>query len=453
MQRALAFDNTPALRVPLPFFLNVPIFALLAGVLVLWAGPQAFASHWGAATLALTHLFTLGILGSAMLGALMQILPVACNVPFPQATRVSMVVHALLSTGTLCLVAGFLWMQPWAFLAAALLLGAALAAFIGAASLALWRHRGQVYKGAREILIPVRLALACLALTAALGVSLAATLGHGQGLPGLISWHALWGLAGWAGLLLVGMSFQLIPIFQVTEIYPKALTRWLPLLIPGLLLAWTALDASPGLPPLMRETVELILLAAYVVYALTTWHLLWTRKRPQLEPTTWFWHLGMLCILGCAPLWIWLSSHAARAPLALGVCIIVGALWSVVNGMLYKIVPFLLWKHAQDHMVIPDHDPAQARAYLKVMPKMAAYMPERRALGQFVVHTLTVVAWLAAALDVPGAAWGAGGLLTLSAAWLAVNIGRAVLTYRRTLRAMAGLFSPDSAPGQPHPAP
>ncbi|HUH39751.1 MAG TPA: hypothetical protein VL024_02660, partial [Castellaniella sp.] len=91
MQRALAFDNTPALRVPLPFFLNVPIFALLAGVLVLWAGPQAFASHWGAATLALTHLFTLGILGSAMLGALMQILPVACNVPFPQATRVSMV--------------------------------------------------------------------------------------------------------------------------------------------------------------------------------------------------------------------------------------------------------------------------------------------------------------------------------------------------------------------------
>src|SRR5690606_36042375 len=328
------------------------------------------------------------------------------------------------------------------------------ATFVGAACLALWRHRRQVYKGAREILVPVRAALGGLALTAALGVALAGALGHGHGLPGLIDWHALWGLAGWAGLLLVGMSFQLIPIFQVTEIYPKPLTRWLPLAIPGLLLAWTALDATPDLPALMRETAELFLLAAYVVYALATWHLLYTRKRPQPEPTTWFWHLAVLCILVCAPLWIWLTSGTGmRAPLTLGISIIVGALWSAVNGMLYKIVPFLLWKHAQDRMVIPDHDPAQARAYLKVMPKMAAYMPERRALGQFVVHTLSVVAWLAAALDVPGAAWGAGGLLTLSAAWLAINIGRAVLTYRRTLRAMAGLFSRDSAPGQPHPAP
>ncbi len=440
MQRALGFDNTPALRVPLPFFLNVPAFAVLAGLLAWWAGPEAFASRWGSATLALTHLFTLGILGSAMLGALMQIMPVACNVPFPQAVRVSAWVHALLTTGTLTLAWAFLTMQPWAFQAAAGLLGVALAVFVGAASLGLWRHRRQVYKGAREILVPVRGALAGLALTAILGVALAGALGHGRGLPGLIDWHALWGLAGWAGLLLVGMSFQLIPIFQVTEIYPKRLTRWLPLVIPGLLLAWTALDATPDLPPLMRETAELFLLAAYVVYALATWHLLHTRKRPQPEPTTWFWHLAMLCILICAPLWIWLTSGAgARAPLALGISIIVGVLWSAVNGMLYKIVPFLLWKHAQDRMVIPDHDPAQARAYLRVMPKMAAYMPERRALGQFVVHALAVAAWLGAGLGLPGCAWAAGALLTASAAWLALNIGLALSTYRRTLRAMAAL--------------
>jgi len=440
MQRALAFDNTPALRVPLPFFLNVPVFALLAGLLALWAGPQAFASRWAPATLALTHLFTLGILGSAMLGAMMQILPVACNVPFPGARRVSAVVHALLTAGTLCLAGGFLSMRPWVFQAAAALLGAAFAAFIGAAGLALWRHRRQVYKGAREILVPVRAALGALALTAALGVALAGALGHGRGLPALIDWHALWGLAGWAGLLLVGMSFQLIPIFQVTEIYPKRLTRWLPFIIPGLLLAWSALDATAGLPPLMGETAELLLLAAYVVYALATWHLLHTRKRPRAEPTTWFWHLAMLSILACAPLWIWTTAGAgARGPLTLGICIIVGALWSAVNGMLYKIVPFLLWKHAQDHMVIPDHDPAQARAYLRVMPKMAAYIPEGRAYGQFIAHALTVAAWLGAGLGVPGCAWAAGALLAASAGWLALNIGLALRTYRRTVRAMAAL--------------
>uniref|UniRef100_UPI00333FC12B hypothetical protein n=1 Tax=Castellaniella defragrans TaxID=75697 RepID=UPI00333FC12B len=440
MQRALDFDKTPALRVPLPFFLNVPIFALLAGLLILWAGPQAFTSRWAPATLALTHLFTLGILGSAMLGAMMQILPVACNVPFHRATRISASVHLLLTSGTLCLSWGFLSMRPWALLTGANLLGIGLAGFIGAASLALWRHRRQVYKGAREILVPVRMALGSLALTVVMGLLLAGALAHGRGLPGLVDWHVLWGLAGWAGLLLIGMSFQIIPVFQVTEIYPKPLTRWLPLLIPGMLLAWSALHATRDTPPLIGETVECLLLAAYVVHALTTWHLLHTRKRPQAEPTTWFWRLAMLCILACAPLWLWMTNGAdARAALALGVCIIMGVLWSAVNGMLYKIVPFLLWKHAQDRMVIPSDHPAQARVYLRVMPKMAAYIPESRAYGQLIVHALAVAAGLGAGLGLPGCAWAAGALLTASAAWLALNMGLALMTYRQTLQAMAAL--------------
>src|SRR5690606_38505527 len=110
------------------------------------------------------------------------------------------------------------------------------------------------------------------------------SLGLGWPLPAWIDTHVLWGLAGWGGLLLMGMSFQLLPIFQVTELYPKSLTRWLPLLIPGLLLAWTALDASSGLPRLMRETAELLLMGAYVLWAGTTLRLLWTRKRPTPQP-------------------------------------------------------------------------------------------------------------------------------------------------------------------------
>ncbi|MGB6154721.1 MAG: hypothetical protein WBF60_02310, partial [Castellaniella sp.] len=66
MQRALDFDKTPALSVPLPFFLNLPAFGILAGLLAIWAGPAVFTSRWSPAALALTHLWTLGILGSAM---------------------------------------------------------------------------------------------------------------------------------------------------------------------------------------------------------------------------------------------------------------------------------------------------------------------------------------------------------------------------------------------------
>ncbi len=440
MQRALDFDKTPALGVPLPFFLNVPLFALLAGLLAAWAGPQAFASRWNGAALALTHLWTLGVLGSAMLGALLQILAVACNVPVGAARAVAGLTHALLTAGTLLLAAGFLGWWPAAWVGAAALLGPAFALYLAAVARALWRHRRQVYKGAREILVPVRGALIALSCTVLIGLVLALSLGLGWPLPDWIDAHVLWGLAGWGGLLLMGMSFQLLPIFQVTELYPKPLSRWLPLLIPGLLLAWTALDASAGLPRLMRETAELLLVGAYALWAGVTLRLLWTRKRPAPEATTLFWYAGMLSLLACAPLWIWMThGQSPRAAAVLGVMMIAGVLGSVVNGMLYKIVPFLLWKHAQDAMIVPDRDPAQARVYLKVLPKMAAYIGERPARWQWAAHVVVVLCWALAAAGWVPAALAAGPLQIVSAAALAWNIGRALRLYRRTLRAMAAL--------------
>ncbi|MBV6271561.1 hypothetical protein KVP09_01330 [Alcaligenaceae bacterium CGII-47] len=457
MQRALGFDNSPDLSVPLRFFLNIPVFILLAGTLVLWAGPAVFSSRWSLATLALTHLFTLGILGSAMLGAMMQILPVACNIHFPYARHTSCGIHALLTFGTLALVMGFLDMRPIWFASAAVLLAFALLGFISITSIGLWQHRRQVYKGAREILVTVRLALIGLVITVILGVTLAGAMAQGNALPALTDLHAVWGLAGWAGILLIGISFQLIPIFQVTEIYPKLLTRWLAIVILGIVLAWSALSLSDALPSILREATELLLVAAYGLYAMTTFHLLWTRKRPKAEPTTLFWRLAMLCLIACAPVWLWLTSrHDTAATLLLGSLIIVGTLWSAVNGMLYKIVPFLLWKHAQDAMIIPDHDPAQARAYLRVMPKIAAYLPESRANGQFIVHALAVVTWMGACIAPHWLAYPAGGLLLISGIWLAANMMSALMIYQRTLKAMAAMplaANLDNSPAHPYSTP
>ncbi|MFA7436945.1 hypothetical protein [Castellaniella sp.] len=440
MQRALDFDKTPALGVPLPFLLNVPLFALLAGLLATWAGPDFLASRWSGQTLALTHLWTLGILGSAMLGALLQILAVACNVPTPGIGRLVRWVHPLLTTGTLLLAAGFLWWWPTAWLSAVIFLAAAFLSYLATVAWGLWLHRRQVYRGAREILVPVRAALASLALTVLFGASLAGALGLSLTLPDWLGSHVLWGLAGWGGLLLMGMTFQLLPIFQVTEIYPKAMTRWLPLLVPILLLAWTALDASEGLPRPMRETIELILIACYALWGATTLQRLWTRKRPTPEATTLFWYVSMLSLLACAPLWIWMThGHGPQASLVLGVAIIVGVLGSAVNGMLYKIVPFLLWKHAQDSISGPGRDPAMARVYLKVLPKMATYISETAAQAQWAAHLAMTLGWLLAAAGWQPARHAAGPLLILSALLLAFNLGRALLRYRRAVRAVAAV--------------
>src|SRR3546814_1003845 len=62
---------------------------------------------------------------------------------------------------------------------------------------------------------------------------------------------------------------------------PLFRSRWLVIVILGALLAWSALSLSDALPAVIREAIELLLVAAYGLYAMTTFHLLWTRKRPK----------------------------------------------------------------------------------------------------------------------------------------------------------------------------
>ena len=76
MQALMAFENAPPFAAPLRFFLTAPLFAVLAGLLVAFEGPDIFASRWTPGALAATHLLTVGFMMQAMLGALIQILPV-----------------------------------------------------------------------------------------------------------------------------------------------------------------------------------------------------------------------------------------------------------------------------------------------------------------------------------------------------------------------------------------
>lgn len=440
MQRALDFDKTPALIVPLPFLINVPIFMLLAAILAIYSGTDLFASRWSSSSLAMTHLWTLGILGSAMLGALMQILAVACNVPLAKPKTTAVITYICLSLGSLALVGGFIWWHTSLWLVASILLGLCFLIYLIAIFWALWTNRKQVYKGAKEILIPVRLALISLAITVVLGLNQAIALVHGNALPQLIASHVLWGLLGWGGLLLVAMSFQLLPIFQLTELFPKSICRWGPILIPALLVAWSALEFSYGLPRLMLEAAEFFLLLAYMVWVCAAIHRMLNRKRPKPEPTSLFWFTCLFSLLACAPTWLWLNYGGTnKASMVFGILIIIGGLGSAVNGMLYKIMPFLLWKHAQDAMVIPDKDPRQARVYLKIMPKMAAYIPERPAQIQWFLHLCLILVCLLAITDYPIAKLAVGPVMLASALLLGFNVAKAIKLYLRTLNTMANL--------------
>lgn len=98
-----------------------------------------------------------------------------------------------------------------------------------------------------------------------------------------------------------------------------------------------------------------------------------------------------------------------------GVLVFVGAVQSVMLGMLYKIVPFLVWLHSRNHP--------------QGVHNMNQVLSARRVRGHLWVHGLALALLVLASLY-PSWARPAGVLYALSAALLAANLAGAVSRLR-----------------------
>lgn len=425
MQRVLSLDQAPPLAVPLRFFLTAPLFAIAAAALLLYHGPIVMHSRWLPSTLAATHLLTLGFLSMAMVGALLQILQVVAGVTIPRLRATASVVHVSLGAGTPLLAAGFMLGHAWLFQLAMIGLGTGFAWLLIAIAIGM---RGCMHASAS--FFAMRLSLAGLAVTVTLGLAAASAFGWGIAVPMelLTNLHAGWGMLAWIGLLVVGVAYQVVPMFQVTEAYPKRTTRYLASILVGALVLWS-ISYGFGLGGALLPRILLgVAAAGFAWFGLVTIALIYRRKRPQWEATTWFWYLSLSSLLAAIALWAlaqWYPAlaNASAYPLALGILILVGFAYSLVNGMLYKIVPFLIWYHLQEAMA-----PHRMKA-----PNVRQIIDDRVARLQFLAQALALVLLLAATVyptlaRAAGVVFGAAALLLL---WL---LARAALRYRDGLR-------------------
>ncbi|MDY0973844.1 permease [Massilia sp. CFBP9012] len=424
MQRALSYAAMPALRVPLPFMLAAPCFALAAALLLVWHGEAALVLRWTPVTLCMTHLVVLGFLTMTIVGSLFQLLPVTAGVAVPLARQVAVFCWCALALGTAVLAAALgLGLGATAFRLAAGLLGSAGFVFLSAIGAAIARP---VPAGAKPLVEGVRYAAAALAITIAIGAALALYLG-GVGTvnaPLLTDIHATWGLVGWVIVLTATVSFQVIPMFQGTATYPRLLETWLPPLVFALLFGWSAatlFDAAWW--ALVCETgIGALLLH----YAVTTVAWLRGRKGKRKPDTgTRYWLLAMGCLLLAAllhfiPFELVFDSVDAL-PLLTGVLVIVGCAMSAVNGMLYKIVPFLVWYHLA-------HDERLPRERI---PRMSAVLGEAQAARQWRWHLAGLALLVLACLFPAVLARPAGLFLMVSLLLLARDVAAAALLYVR----------------------
>lgn len=432
MQAGLNLQQAPPISVPFRFFLSAPLFGLLAAALMLWQGPDLFASRWSPPTLAATHLITLGFMTTVMAGAMMQMLPVLAGAAVPRPKLVAALVHPLLLLGTLLLAAGFLLAQPLLLQSAVVLLGTGLAVFFGSMLLTLSRVRNLT-----ATIVAMWLASIAFGITVALGLTLGYSHGWGVALvsQSLRDLHPAWGLIGWTGLLVAGVAYQIVPMFQMTPNYPRWMTRGLTASAFIVLALWSLAQGATGWIWL-RVVSVCLLVAAYAVFAAVTLNLQRRRRRRLPDVTLEFWRAGMVALLLAALLWLSRQIPAlafAQSDVLLGVLVIGGAAVSFISGMLYKIMPFLTWFHLQ---ALPANGMR--------MPNMKAILPEKAQRRQLRLHLASLGLLIAAALWPTLFAYPAALSLGAAMVFLMANLVSIARVYRDCLQRATQAGHPSS---------
>lgn len=343
-------DLVPASAVPIAYFAFAHLG--LGGAMLLLAVrpdvPGGFFYH--PRMVALVHLVTLAWISGSILGAFYIVAPLALRMPMPVGT-IDWGGFAAFVIGTTGMVAHF-WLDRYDGMAWAALL--VLAAMLWVAARA-WRGLP-----AAPSPWPVKLhvALAFVNIIAAAGLGILVGLDRSRGFLGILPLtatyaHAHLAAVGWATMMVVGLSYRLIPMMlPARPPSGPSLALSAVLLESGLVVVTTALLAGMGWLPLGGGLIAAGL-ASFVVQirrALAN-RVARPPALPRRDWSVWQTHAALLWLFVALALGLFVSSSTPgerRVGLlwVYGVAGLVGFLAQIVAGMQGRLVPMYAWYRA-----------------------------------------------------------------------------------------------------------
>lgn len=377
--------------VTLPFvFVVAGLLALCTGIVWLVVRPSLLTTyHYNQDIIALTHLFVLGWISSVVMGATYQLVPVALETNLYSETlaRWQFILH-------LVGFAGMVWMfhvwnlkqvghfgsvlglsvglfvynigqtlrrvSKWSVTATAI---AAALSWISVAVLAgLSIAAAKCLNGTESTAAPA-------ALTAPLlnGLRSVAALVAKFDPIGAMHAHAHLGAVGCFTMLIVGVSYKVIPMFTLSEVQSRRRAAASVVLLNfGLAASFTAVLLRS--PWKMASTAIAVL--ALVVYGRELAAILRNRKRRILDWGIKYFLTSVLLLIPVTALalvlsWPALPLNAFTGQLEnlYGFLALVGFISLAILGMLYKIIPFLIWFRCYGRQVGRAQVPSLADLY------------------------------------------------------------------------------------------
>lgn len=329
--------------IPFRFFGAAVVFHLLAW-LVLLAG-AADAPHFAGGLglpLAALHLMTLGVLVMTAIGASLQLLPVATRQPVG-SPRAMAALWWCYVPGVALLTLAMASAQPWLLAAGAAVVVLALAGY----ALLLARNL-LAAKGMPVVVVHGGAALVCLLVLLVSGLSLAAAY-HGHAIferSSALGLHVAFAGYGFMGLLVLGFSYILVPMFALSDSPAQGPALASAVAAIGALVL-AALASFGTWPAALWPAAIGLGLAALVLHVALMVHAQRTGLRRKLGRPLVLVRIGWAGLAASLLAALALALHAPFARLAslFGV-LLIGALLSVLLGMLSRVVPFLASMHA-----------------------------------------------------------------------------------------------------------
>jgi hypothetical protein len=432
--------NVLNIRVPLLFILT-GITALLGAISLIFLRPEVLTTyHYNQYIIAITHLVTLGWISSVVMGAMYQLVPVALETKL-YSQKLAGVQFALHLVG----ICGMVWMF-WAWNMKQVghfgsIFGVGVLLFI----YNLFRTLLRVPRW-NVVATAIAATLFWLALTVSVGLMVVAgkcsydlveatgsatwqsqLIGVVRGIGkwvtrfdqmGVMHAHVHAGVVGVFLMLIVGVSYRLIPMFTLSEIQkPRRAMASVLLLNLGLMGAFLTIATRSQLKILFSATS----VVGLVLYGFELRAILRARKRRVIDWAVKYFLTGLFTLVLLSPLgavltWpgLPLNNLTGQLENAYGFAALLGLVSFAIVGMLYKVLPFLVWYHSYSRKI------GTAR-----VPSLADLYSPRVQVAGFAFHLAGLVGSVVAIL-VQNTLWVrfSSGLLGVGALLLLVNVGK-----------------------------
>ncbi|MEA3288996.1 MAG: hypothetical protein U9Q04_02345 [Campylobacterota bacterium] len=369
MFTGLSLDQAPPFRAPLKFFLTAPIFAILAGIFALFSNNYELHSP---NFIASVHLITLGYMVMLVFGALQQMLPVVAGAVIPRAKLTADITYILLTLGVVFFTLGFVVYEKIFFFISASLLLFGLLFFTVTALVQLLKvqNRSYIVKG---------MSISLIFFIGAFLLAIHLLISHATGNISQLHYsfatlHYNYIFFGFIFLLIVSITIQVVPMFWVAESYKQKDQRYI-IYLTSAILALFPINLFLELGLTLLYKTALSSMALYFVYI--TIKKLKNRKRKLKDITVYFYNTSMIFLSFGVVYWL-LMSFIDIPSGTLGVLLGLGFTVSLMNGMLYKIVPFLTWFHLNSKGVLD-------------IPTMREMIPQNKMQTQYYIHTTSVI--------------------------------------------------------------